>query len=84
MLDIFAPWSIGYASLLRTVAMLLEGFGKFYIPGSHYGACLWPDGSHPVLDPMWNTSRLQFVHDACEVTRFRKCELVSRAIRYRL
>jgi hypothetical protein len=78
LLDAFVPWTMGYGAVLRTTALLLDGFSKFYIPGSHYGACLCPDGTHPLLDPLWSTAKLQFVHDGCETTRFRKCELVSR------
>jgi hypothetical protein len=58
--------------------MLLDGFSRFYIPSSHYATCLWPHGIHPLLDPLWSTHSLELVHDACQVTRFRKCELVSR------
>ena len=78
VLDSYVTWLLGYGAVLRTIGMLLDGVGRFYIPGSHYGGCLCPDGTHPLLDPLWSTSRLEFVHDACDVTRFRKCEYVSR------
>ena len=77
-LDVFAHWRIWYGALLRTAVMLLQGFRRFYIPGSYFGADLCADGTHPLLDPLWSTSRLGFVHDGCEMTRFRKTEFVSR------
>ena len=77
-MDPFVSPKAGYGVILRTAAMLLDGFEKFYIPSTYSGANLAPDGTHPVLDPLWNTRRLSFVHDGCELTRFRKTEYVSR------
>jgi hypothetical protein len=69
---------MAYGALLRTTAMLPDGFGKFYIPATYFAPHLGPDGTHPVLDPLWDTGRLRFVHDGCHMTRFRKTEYVSR------
>jgi hypothetical protein len=77
-LDVFVPWQIWYGALLRTTAILLNGFTKFYVPSSYFGANLFPDGTHPILDPLWSTQRLAFAHHGCQLTRFRKTEFVSR------
>lgn len=40
---------------------------------------LRPFGSHPLLDPNWSTSTLQFIHDGCEASRLEKCQVVGES-----
>jgi hypothetical protein len=57
--------------------LLSRSFKRIYIPGSHTYAGLFPWGSHPLLDPLWSTETLEFVHDGCEAKRIDKVALLS-------
>lgn len=57
--------------------LLFPFFKKLYIPGSYTYADLMPWGSHPLLDPLWSTEMLEFVHDGCEAKRIDKVALLS-------
>jgi hypothetical protein len=74
------PWGLlGHGSGLASVGLVLQRmFRKLYIaPGS--GSYLWlaPTGSHPLLDPLWSTESLTFVHDGCEATRLERIRLLA-------
>ncbi len=73
-------WGLYHGSMLGSVALLLsDSVSRFVIPGSHAYQFLGPWGSHPLLDPMWSTERLELVHQGCEATRQEKVALVSDA-----
>ena len=74
----FFPGQWHMAPSLRSIAMLLAGLRKCYIASSCSGAYLIPEGTHLVMDPLWSTSKVSFVHDGCEAVRFRKVEFISR------
>lgn len=57
--------------------LLFPFFKKIYIPGSYTYADLAPWGSHPLLDPLWSTETLEFIHDGCEAKRIDKVSLLS-------
>jgi hypothetical protein len=57
---------------------LSEHFRKIYIAATHTYSDLIPMGSHPILDPLWRSEALEFVHDGCEADRMEKVELISR------
>ena len=59
--------------------LLSPFFKKIYIPGSYTYADLMPWGSHPLLDPLWSTEMLEFVHDGCEAKRIDKVALLSES-----
>jgi hypothetical protein len=64
---------------LVSVGHLLSPFFKrIYVPGTHTYAHLMPLGSHPILDPLWSTETLEFVHDGCEANRIDKIALLSQ------
>jgi hypothetical protein len=64
---------------LASVGHLLSPFFKrIYIAASHTYADLVPLGSHPILDPLWSTEALEFVHDGCEANRIDKIALLSQ------
>ena len=66
-------------SALATVGHLLFPFFKrIYIPSSHIYTDLVPLGSHPILDPLWSTETLEFVHDGCEANRIDKLAQISK------
>ena len=80
-------WALPYLRAARlpsvhhgaALASMILGLGKIirrcYIAGSEP----FPDrpwGSHPRVDPLWSTETLEFVHDAAELSRTVKQELV--------
>ena len=73
-----AGWGVYHGAALATVAHTLsQSFDSFFIPSTHTYADLFPWGSHPLLDPLWSSSSLQFTHDGCEATRVQKCEKIA-------
>ena len=81
MLMLGIPWGLlGHGAGLASVGLLLQRmFRRLYIaPGS--GSYLWlaPTGSHPLLDPLWSTESLTFVHDGCEATRLERIRLLAQ------
>ena len=62
-----------HGAFLAAVALGLCGVRRCYVPSSW---TLWrslpPSGSHPATDHLWSTERLEFVHDAAEMSRVEK------------
>jgi len=75
----YVKWGpMGHGSVLATIGHLLSpSFRRIYIPTSLTFAHLPPWGSHPVLDHLWNTETLDFVHDGCEANRVEKVGRLS-------
>jgi hypothetical protein len=73
-------WGVLYhgAALVSAGLALSSLFNKIYIPATHDYANLQPWGSHPIVDPLWSTESIEFVHDGCEATRVDKAELVAQ------
>ena len=72
-------WSMYYhgAGLSSIGLSLAAGFRRILIPSTHSFRHLLPWGSHPLLDPLWSTERLEIVHDGCEVTRVEKTASIA-------
>lgn len=78
LLDSYLGWHWSHGSALATVAHVLAGeLDRIYLPSTHTYSDLFPWGSHPLLDPLWSSEALQFVHDGCEANRVEKVELIS-------
>ena len=68
--DRAAYWPDYYGAALTSVALALQGlFGRCLIAASDHYRHLPPLGSHPVVDHLWSTERLEIVHDGAEATR---------------
>jgi len=77
--DTVADWYYYLGPALVTVGHLLKLYiGKIYIPSTHTYSVLDPIGSHPLVDPLWSSSNLKFIHDGCEATRVEKVKLISK------
>ncbi len=63
--------------LMAVGHLLAPAFERIYVPSSFRYADLFPWGTHPLLDPLWSSEQLEFVHDGCEATRVAKLELVA-------
>jgi hypothetical protein len=76
--DKYIPWTMIFGPAMASVGHALsDEFGKIYIASTHSYADLIPSGSHPLLDPLWNSETLEFVHDGCEADRLAKVGLLS-------
>lgn len=60
--------------LVSTVFCLHSLFSEVIIPSSYPYIFLEPWGSHPLLDPLWSTETMTFLHDGAESTRFEKIQ----------
>jgi hypothetical protein len=70
-------WSTYFGAGLSSFAHVL-GAGTMYIASGHTWRELWPDGSHPVTDPLWSSSAVKIIHHARDVTRGAKLECIAR------
>jgi hypothetical protein len=74
----------GWAALTHGAALASVGhvlspfFKRIFIATSHTYDDLSPWGTHPLLDPLWSTEKLEFIHDGCEATRIDKVALLSQ------
>lgn len=69
-------WGMYWGAALAAVAYALApNHEKIYIASSFAYADLHPDGSHPLLDPLWSTESLQVVHDSSD-TRMNKLRVI--------
>jgi hypothetical protein len=79
--DAYLPGHQAYGAILAGIGHLLgPAFHRIYIATGHTVDTLSiMEGSHPDLDPLWSTERLQFVHDGVEATRREKTSLVAES-----
>jgi hypothetical protein len=69
-----APWGeMQCGSALGAVGLALgSAFRTVLVPGSYDYDDLIPHGTHPLLDELWSTEAIDFLHDGCEKTRVAK------------
>ena len=76
--DRYVNWDYYHGAALAAVGHLLSSrLCKMFIAASRSYADLIPLGSHPLLDPLWSTETIEFVHDGCEATRFEKAATIA-------
>ena len=72
------PWGMSHGAGLASVGHLLSStISKIYIPSTYSYGELFPWGSHPLIDPLWSSDCMIFVHDGCEATRMDKARMIS-------
>jgi hypothetical protein len=78
-LDPFVEWGpLGHGAFLVAIGHLLAPiFDRIYIPSSKSYPQLTPWGTHPLLDPLWSSETLEFVHDGCEANRVKKVAVIA-------
>ena len=73
-------WPMLHGAAMASIALALgAGLHRVSIAASATYDKLYPWGSHPVLDPLWSTETLTFVHDGCELNTIDKTALVARS-----
>jgi hypothetical protein len=78
MTDDLALWPMSHGGGLASIALALGTFfGTVHIAATTTYDKLFPWGSHPVLDPLWSTEDVRFVHDGCEMDRIDKTRIVA-------
>jgi hypothetical protein len=72
--DRFADWSLlGHGAGVASVGLALTGMiDRLHVAAGPTIDSPVPCGSHPQLDPLWSTERLDVVYDGGEVRRSRK------------
>jgi hypothetical protein len=78
-LNTFVNWGLtGHGVAIATIGHLLApAFERLYIASSvHFGG-LFPWGTHPLLDPLWSSELLEFVHHGCAAKRIEKVEFLA-------
>lgn len=60
------------AGLASTALSLSSGFRYFLIPSTNAYNDLTPEGSSPLVDPLYSTEHTKLIHDGSEITRAQK------------
>jgi len=69
---------IAHGPALASVGLLLQGhIDKMYIPSTHSLKQMFPWGSHVLVDHLWSTDRMAFVHDGADASRVTKTLAIS-------
>ncbi len=65
--------------LLGAIALCLDGFAASVLIASPYSYDeLRPNGSHPLLDPLWSSGTLHVVHHGADAKRIEKVETIAK------
>jgi len=73
-------WEVGHGAAFACIGHLLApNFRRIYIPSSFTYAELFPWGSHPMIDPLWSSEGLEFIHDGNEASRAQKATLLAQS-----
>lgn len=72
-------WDDYHGAAMATVAHLLAPrYSTVYVPATTTYDQLYPLGSHPLLDPLWSSERVELVHDGADTTRVEKLRAIAR------
>ncbi len=79
VMNTFVNWGqMGHGAAFAAIGHLLApAFERLYIASSVHYTDLFPWGSHPLLDPLWSSEVLEFVHHGCGARRIEKVEFLS-------
>jgi hypothetical protein len=76
--DLWGPLAHGGA-LAAVGHLLSKNVASLFLSASHDYSEILPWGSHPLLDPLYSSSRLRIVHFGSERTRFEKTTALARS-----
>jgi hypothetical protein len=78
--DRHIPWSHYYGSALAAIGLLFQHrFRSVLIPANQSYAALYPMGSHPLVDPLWSTERMEVVNDGADARRTEKVAFIAQS-----
>lgn len=72
----FLHWGYYHGAGLASVGLAL-GLHRVLLPGARSYGQLQPEGSHPLLDPLWSTARTHIVHHGANATRWDKVSYLA-------
>ena len=73
-------WNLSHGGAFAATAYSLSALiRRIYMPASFIYAELVPWGTHPLLDPLWSSEDLEFVHDGCEASRVQKAAMIANS-----
>lgn len=71
-------WEDYHGAAMATVAHLLAPrYSTVLVPATTTYDCLYPLGSHPLLDPLWSSDAVAIVHDGADATRLDKISAIA-------
>jgi hypothetical protein len=74
----FQHWGITHGGGLASIALTMgDHFAQVLVPSSFHLGAPRPWGSHPLLDPLWSTERMTFVHDGVTASRTDKLRYLA-------
>jgi hypothetical protein len=76
MRDLGVSRTFVYGAMLASIALLM-GFRLCHIASSHSVGHLRPEGSHPLLDPLYSNGTTTIVHDDVTVSRLQKTRAIA-------
>ena len=79
----YLSWHYAHGVAFASVGHLLSPFfRRIYIAATHTYADYERVflGSHPLLDHLWSTETLEFIHDGCEATRIDKVAIIAKSV----
>ncbi len=68
---------IYHGAAIAFVAHMIGGLNTVAIAGSYQKSIRHPWGTHPLLDPLWSSSHLRFLHDGSEFSRPEKVAAIA-------
>jgi hypothetical protein len=78
--DRLARWNMSHGAAVLSVALALDGLcERVLLAASTTYDQLYPWGTHPMLDPLWSTERLEVVHDGAEMDRIGKVGVLAES-----
>ena len=72
----FLHWGYYHGAGLASMGLAL-GVRRLLLPAPRSYGFLEPEGSHPLLDPLWSTVRTEVVHHGAEATRWDKIRFLA-------
>lgn len=78
-LDTYTPWDLSHGAALVTMAHFLTPYiSKVYLASARTYDELQPDGTHPLLDPLWSSEDLEVIHYGADTTKYNKTHYVAQ------
>lgn len=79
VMNTFVNWGrMGHGAAIAAIGHLLApAFERIYIASSIHYSGLFPWGTHPLLDPLWSSEVMEFVHHGCGARRIEKVECLA-------
>jgi len=78
--DQLMSWGFYHGGAMAAVGLTQSTLvGRCLIASSYAYDELHPWGSHPLLDPLWSTESVDFIHDGCEAVRSQKVKVIARS-----